>query len=176
MNFCNDCTSQYCSNAAKAINSGANNPMSNHPIRLVSACPPRICVTLCFHPTFLTTPSPSPRFGFHHAVYGRSSSGQTPGRLRWTIFHVHSASVTKHVDKMPKVPRWVGWGSQTRLVVMLDEMLPAAPASTSHMVVFVCPCSYTLRAVFLPEGVGGWLFSIVVVFDIKGGVKMIMYE
>lgn len=117
----------------RLTSSGANKPMSNHPIRLTKAWPPNMCTSLCRHPLPTTTGWSSPRFGFHHAAQGRSSSGQTPGRLRWTIFHVHSARVTKHVDRIPKVPRRVGCGSQTRLVVMSDEMLPVAPARRSHM-------------------------------------------
>lgn len=64
----------------------------------------------------------------NHAVHGRPSSGQVPGRFRCTIFHVHKASVTKHDEMMPKVPLRIGCGSQVNPVVTL----PSAPATMSH--------------------------------------------
>lgn len=85
-----------------------------------------MCTNLCF--MLFVVPF------FHQAVHGRDSSGQVPGRFKCTIFQVHSASVTRHVVSIPKVPRWSGCGSSLKVDRTLSmETLPSVPATRSHM-------------------------------------------
>lgn len=150
MYVCRDLAAQYCSKAAKAIcplvsssiqaalnryyarrptSSGANRPMTNHPICLAIWWPPKMWMSLCFQLLVVSF--------LNQAVHGKAASGQVPGRLRWTIFQVHNASVTKQVVRMLKVPLWSGCGSNLKVAnTWVMETLPmlSVPATRSHMV------------------------------------------